>query len=314
MSRYIVQRLFALLVVQFSITLIVFFLIRLVPGDLVDFIFAQYMSSGRMDQIRALWGLDRPVTEQYLDWLGRLLRGDFGSSLLRGRPILDDIVLRFPVTAQLSAIAAVWSIVVGIALGVVAARRPNGAIDGLVTSVTLLGLATPHFWLATLLIYFFAVQLGWFPAVGYVPFKENPLLSVQSLVLPALALGTTMAAAVMRMTRSAMLEVLSQDYVRTARAKGVQERGVLSRHALKNAMIPVLTLIGTETGKLLGGSLIIEQIFAIPGIGQYAVNSIFTRDYPVLQASVLVIASSYVAINTLVDIGYAALDPRVKYG
>jgi peptide/nickel transport system permease protein len=314
MTRYIVQRLFALLVVQFSITLIVFFLIRLVPGDLVDFIFAQYMSSGRMDQIRALWGLDRPVVEQYLDWLSRLLRGDFGNSMLRGRPILDDIVSRFPVTAQLSAIAAAWSIVVGIALGVVAARRPNGAIDGLVTSVTLLGLATPHFWLATLLIYFFAVQLGWFPAVGYVPFKENPLLSVQSLVLPALALGTTMAAAVMRMTRSAMLEVLSQDYVRTARAKGVQERGVLSRHALKNAMIPVLTLIGTETGKLLGGSLIIEQIFAIPGIGQYAVNSIFTRDYPVLQAAVLVIASSYVAINTLVDIGYAALDPRVKYG
>jgi len=312
-THYIVQRVLALVAVQFGITLIVFFLIRLVPGDLVDFIFAQYMSSGRMNEIRALWGLDRPVIDQYLDWLGRLMQGDFGRSMLSGRPITSDILMRFPVTVQLSAMAAAWSVVVGISLGVVAARRPNGKIDGLVTSLTLLGLATPHFWLATLLIYLFAVQLGWFPAVGYVSFREDPLRSLQSLVLPALALGTTMAAAVMRMTRSAMLEVLSQDYIRTARAKGNPERSVLSRHALKNAMIPVLTLVGTETGKLLGGSLIIEQIFAIPGLGQYAVNSIFTRDYPVLQAAVLVVASSYVMINTLVDIGYAVVDPRVKY-
>src|SRR5689334_5348380 len=170
--------------------------------------------------------------------------------------------------------AAAWSVVVGIGLGVVAARRPNGKVDGLVTSLTLLGLATPHFWLATLLIYLFSVQLGWFPAVGYVSLWDDPLQSLRSLALPALALGTTMAAAVMRMTRSTMLEVLSQDYIRTARAKGDRERDVLARHALKNAMIPVLTLVGTETGKLLGGSLIIEQIFAIPGIGQYAVNSI----------------------------------------
>jgi peptide/nickel transport system permease protein len=313
MTRYIVQRVLALLAVQFGITLIVFFLIRLVPGDLVDYIFAQYMNSGRMNEIRALWGLDRPVVEQYLDWLGRLLQGDFGRSLLTGRPITNDILMRFPVTAQLSAMAATWSVVVGISLGVVAARRPNGKVDGLVTSVTLLGLATPHFWLATLLIYLFAVRLGWLPAIGYVSLRDDPLHSIQSMVLPALALGTTMAAAVMRMTRSAMLEVLSQDYIRTARAKGNREFGILSRHALKNAMIPVLTLVGTETGKLLGGSLIIEQIFAIPGIGQYAANSVFTRDYPVLQAAVLVVASSYVMINTLVDIGYAMVDPRVKY-
>jgi peptide/nickel transport system permease protein len=313
MTRYIVQRVLALLAVQFGITLIVFFLIRLVPGDLVDYIFAQYMSSGRMNEIRALWGLDRPAVLQYVDWLGRLLQGDFGRSLLTGRPITNEILTRFPVTAQLSAMAAAWSVVAGISLGVVAARRPNGKVDGLVTSVTLLGLATPHFWLATLLIYLFAVQLGWFPAIGYVSLRDDPLRSIQSLVLPALALGTTMAAAVMRMTRSAMLEVLSQDYVRTARAKGNREFGILSRHALKNAMIPVLTLVGTETGKLLGGSLIIEQIFAIPGIGQYAANSVFTRDYPVLQAAVLVVASSYVMINTLVDIGYAVVDPRVKY-
>jgi peptide/nickel transport system permease protein len=313
MTNYIAQKLVALLVVQFGITLVVFFLIRLVPGDIVDFIFAQYMSSQRMDEIRALWGLDRPAVEQYVDWLSRLMQGDFGRSMLTGRSITSDIVNRFPVTLQLSAMAAAWSVVAGVALGTVAARRPNGKLDGFVSCITLLGLATPHFWLATLLIYFFAVRLDWLPAVGYVSLREDPLGSFQSLILPALALGTTMAAAVMRMTRSALLEVLSQDYIRTARAKGNQERAVLTRHALKNAMIPVLTLIGTETGKLLGGSLIIEQIFAIPGIGQYAVNSIFTRDYPVLQAAVLVVASSYVIVNTLVDLGYAVIDPRVKY-
>jgi peptide/nickel transport system permease protein len=233
--------------------------------------------------------------------------------MLTGRSITGDIVNRFPVTMQLSAMAAAWSIVAGVTLGSIAARRPNGKLDGFVSAVTLLGLATPHFWLATLLIYFFAVQLDWLPAIGYVSLREDPLGSFQSLILPALALGTTMAAAVMRMTRSSLLEVLSQDYIRTARAKGSPERTVLTGHALKNAMIPVLTLIGTETGKLLGGSLIIEQIFAIPGIGQYAVNSIFSRDYPVLQAAILVVASSYVIVNTLVDIGYALIDPRVKY-
>jgi peptide/nickel transport system permease protein len=313
MTNYIAQKLAALLVVQFGITLVVFFMIRLVPGDIVDFIFAQYMSSQRMDEIRALWGLDRPAIEQYVDWLSRLVQGDFGRSMLTGRSITGDIVTRFPVTMQLAAMAAAWSIVAGVALGTVAARRPNGKLDGFVSCLTLLGLATPHFWLATLLIYFFAVRLDWLPAVGYVSLREDPLGSLQSLILPALALGTTMAAAVMRMTRSSLLEVLSQDYIRTARAKGNQERAVLTRHALKNAMIPVLTLIGTETGKLLGGSLIIEQIFAIPGIGQYAVNSIFSRDYPVLQAAVLVVASSYVIVNTLVDLGYAMIDPRVKY-
>jgi peptide/nickel transport system permease protein len=313
MTNYIAQKLVALLVVQFGITLVVFFMIRLVPGDIVDFIFAQYMSSERMDEIRELWGLDRPAVEQYVDWLSRLMQGDFGRSMLTGRSITGDIVTRFPVTMQLAAIAAAWSVVAGVALGTVAARRPNGKLDGFVSCITLLGLATPHFWLATLLIYFFAVRLDWLPAVGYVSLREDPLGSFQSLILPALALGTTMAAAVMRMTRSSLLEVLSQDYIRTARAKGNQERAVLTRHALKNAMIPVLTLIGTETGKLLGGSLIIEQIFAIPGIGQYAVNSIFSRDYPVLQAAVLVVASSYVIVNTLVDLGYALIDPRVKY-
>jgi peptide/nickel transport system permease protein len=314
MTRYIVQKLISLLAVQFGITLIVFFMIRLVPGDIVDYLYAQYMSSERLDQIRVLFGLDRPILVQYADWLGNLLHGDLGKSMLSGRPINTDIALHFPVTAELALFAVAWSVPLGVLFGVIAARRPYGKVDGFVTSVALLGVATPNFWAATLLVLFLAVYLGWFPAVGFVPFAENPVLNIRSLVLPGLALGTTMAAAVMRMTRSAMLDVLSQDYIRTGRAKGLPDQTLLARHALKNALIPVLTLIGTETGKLLGGSLIIEQIFAIPGIGQYAVSSIFSRDYPVLQASILVIASCYVLLNTLVDIGYAAADPRVKFG
>jgi peptide/nickel transport system permease protein len=313
-TRYLAQKLLSLLAVQFGITLVVFFLIRLVPGDVVDVLYGQYMSAQRVDEIRALFGLDRPVLVQYADWLGSLLRGDFGRSLVSGRSIAGDLAMRFPVTLELALLAMAWSVPAGITLGLIAARRPRGRVDGLVTTISLLGLATPNFWLATLLVLVLAVYLGWLPAVGYVAFTVDPLGNLRSLVLPALAMGTTMAAAVMRMTRSTMLDVLSQDYIRTARAKGLRDRAVLSRHALKNALIPVLTLIGTETGKLLGGSLVIEQIFAIPGLGQYAVNSIFSRDYPVLQAAVLLIASSYVIINTLVDIGYAVVDPRVSYG
>ncbi|HEY7062340.1 MAG TPA: ABC transporter permease [Chloroflexota bacterium] len=313
MTRYLAQKLLSLVAVQFGVSLVVFFLIRLIPGDVVDYLYGQYVSSQRIDEIRALFGLDRPLLVQYGEWLGRVLHGDFGRSLVSGRPIANDLAMRFPVTAELALLAAAWSIPVGVTLGVIAARRPYGKVDGLVSAIGLLGLATPNFWLATLLVLFLAVYLGWLPAVGYVAFAESPLGNLRSLVLPALALGTTMAAAVMRMTRAAMLDVLSQDYIRTARAKGLREPDTLARHALKNALIPVLTLIGTETGKLLGGSLIIEQIFAIPGIGQYAVNSIFSRDYPVLQAAVLLVASSYVIVNTLVDVSYAVIDPRVKY-
>ena len=265
MNRYIVQKLISLLLVQFGISVVVFYMIRLVPGDAVDYIYGLYMSSGRIEEIRALWGLDRPLVVQYLEWIGRVLQLDFGRSLISGYPIADEIFSRLPVTLHLSFMAGTWSVIFGVTLGVIASRYPNGKIDGLVTTTGILGLAMPHFWLATLLVLVFAVYLNILPSVGYVSLFEDPVESTLSLMLPSLALGTTMAAAVMRMARSAMLDVLAHEYIRTARAKGVRERRVFSRHALRNAFIPVLTLIGTETGKLLGGSLIIEQIFAIPG-------------------------------------------------
>lgn len=313
MARYLAQKLISLVAVLFGVSLVVFLLIRLIPGDVIDYLFEGRISQDMVAEARAYFGLDRPIYVQYGDWMGGVLRGDLGKSLLNRRSISEDLVRRFPVTAQLTLMAAAWSIVVGVALGVVAARRPYGLLDGLVTTLSLLGVATPNFWLATLLVLFLAAKLGWFPAIGYVSLAEDPLGSLRSLALPAMSLGTTMAAAVMRMTRSAMLEVLSQDYIRSAWAKGLMERAILGRHALKNAMIPVLTIIGIELGKLLGGSLIIEQIFALPGVGQYAVSAIFSRDYPVLQGAVLMIAASYVLVNTLVDIGYAIMDPRVTY-
>jgi peptide/nickel transport system permease protein len=271
------------------------------------------MSTQRLEEVRALFGLDRPVAVQYLDWLGGLLHGDLGKSMLSGRPIILDIALRLPITIQLSALAIAWSVPLGVLLGVTAARRPYGRTDGLVSVAGLLGLATPSFWLATLLVLAFSVRLKWFPAIGFVPLTDNLLEGMRSMALPSLCLGTTMAAAVMRMTRSSMLDVLSRDYIRTARAKGLREVSVEGRHALRNALVPILTLIGVETGKLLGGSLIIEQIFAIPGIGQYAASSVLTRDYPVLQATVLIVATCYVLINTLVDVSYVVVDPRIKY-
>jgi peptide/nickel transport system permease protein len=314
MLRYLVAKGLSLVAVEFGITLVVFFLVRLVPGDIVDYLYGQYMSSERLDEVRGLFGLDRPAVVQYLDWLGGILHGDLGKSLLSGRPIVADIALRLPVTLELTAVAIAWSVPLAIVLGLVAARHPYGRIDGVVSAAGLLGLATPSFWLATLLVLGLSVHLKWFPAIGFVPMTDNVVESLRSITLPALCLGTTMAAAVMRMTRSAMLDVLARDYIRTARAKGLREMDVGRRHALKNALVPVLTIIGIETGKLLGGSLIIEQIFAIPGIGQYAASSVLTRDYPVLQATVLIVATFYVVINTLVDVSYVLVDPRITYG
>jgi peptide/nickel transport system permease protein len=312
--RYIGYKLLSLVIVLLGMSLLVFFIVRLVPGDVVTYLYGLYMSAEQQNQVRALFGLDRPLWVQYFEWLGNLLQGNFGRSLISGRSIGGDILLRLPVTAQLAFMSALWSIPLAVGFGLLAARFPYGRIDGLLNAGALIGLATPGFWLASLLVLTFAVSLHWLPAIGYVPFAENPIASIRSLVLPSVCMGVAMAAAVMRMTRSAMLQVLSQEFVRTARAKGLGERPVVARHALRNALIPIATLIGAEIGRLLGGSLIIEQIFAIPGIGQYAATSILTRDYPVLQGTVLVVAGFYVVINTLVDISYAFIDPRVRLG
>ena len=314
MTRYIVLKLASLVLVLWGISLIVFFLIHLVPGDVVNVLMGQYATADRQAELRTIFGLDRPIHLQYLEWLGGVLQGDLGNSFFTGRSIKGDLLARFPVTLELSLVAAMWAVALGITLGVIAGVRPNTLIDGVASVVALIGMAMPSFWLATILILVFAVWLGWLPAIGFVPFSEDPVANLRGIILPSLSLGMIMAAAVTRMTRSAMLEIMAQDYVRTARAKGLREHQVLVRHALKNALLPVITIIGVEWAKLLGGSIIIEEIFAIPGIGQYAIKAIFARDYAAVQGTVLLIAATFVATNLLVDIAYVYIDPRVKYG
>lgn len=242
-----------------------------------------------------------------------MLQGDLGRSIVTGRPVLGEIVERFPVTLQLSLLAACFALVLAVPLGIVSATRPGTGSDAIAGLVTLVGLAVPGFWLATLLVLLFSLELAWLPPVGHVSMWDDPLESLRHMVLPAIALGGYMTATVMRTTRSAVLEVLAQDYVRTARAKGLSEPGVLARHVLRNALIAIATMSGIEVAKLLGGSLIIEQIFALPGMGRYAIEAIFARDYPIIQGTVLVVALTFVLINLLVDVLYVLIDPRVKY-
>lgn len=317
MTRYIVRRTLQVVPVLFGLSVAVFLMLRLIPGDVVDVILGTEgtASPERLAQIRRTFGLDRPYHEQYLEWAGGILTGDFGRSIRTSRPILPDLLARFPVTLQLTALAMIVSLALAIPLGVVSAVRRYSRADTAVRVIGLLGLSIPNFWLATMLILLVSTYLrGVLPTSGYVPPTQDLLGSFRSVLLPALALGTANMAILMRMTRSSMLEVLRQEYVTTARAKGLVERSVVYRHALRNALIPVVTVAGVQVGYLLGGAIIVEQIFALPGVGTLILNAITQRDYPVVQAGVLFVATSFVLVNLAVDILYAYLDPKIHYG
>lgn len=311
--RYILAKILDLVPILFGISLLIFFLIHLVPGDVISIMMFQQATPEKVREIRELFGLDRPLHIQYLHWIGRVLKGDLGRSIVTGRPVLTDIIERFPVTLELSILAALFSLALAIPFGILSGIRPRGAADALGNLVTLLGLAVPSFWLATILVLIFSVKLSWLPPIGYVSLFTDPVENLRRMALPAISLASYMTATVMRMTRSSFVEVLGQDFVRTARAKGLPERAVLLKHALRNTLISVTTMSGIEIAKLLGGSLIIEQIFALPGMGRYAVEAIFARDYPIVQGTVLVVALSFVLINLIVDTLYVFIDPRVKY-
>lgn len=313
MTRYIFTKLVSMVIIMWLVSLVVFLMVRLVPGDVIDVLYERFASPEQLDELRVLFGFSRPIHEQYFEWLWNVLHGDLGRAFLSGRSISGDLMQRFPITLELSLLAAMWAVAVGTTLGTIAGVRPYTGTDAFATIAALIGMATPNFWLATILILVFGAWLGWLPAVGYTPFLEDPVANLQHMILPATALGMTMAAAVTRMTRSAMLEVMAQDYVRTARAKGLMEQSVVLRHAMKNALLPVVTVVGVEWAKLLGGSVIIEQIFAIPGIGQYTITNIFNREYGAVQGAILLISATFVLTNLLVDIAYVFIDPRVKY-
>lgn len=317
MVRYLTQRFITLIPMLIGISIMVFGAIRLVPGD---FITAQLgteagmLSDTQRASLEAYYGLDVPPVEQYFSWMGNVLTGNLGMSIRQGRPVVDLIIDRFPATLELAIISVIIALLIGIPMGILSAIYRNSALDIFARLFAMVGLSIPNFLLGTLIIFVLSVYFGILPTSGnYVDLTEDLSLNLQQMIFPALALGTSFASSVMRMTRSSMLEVMSEDYIRTARSKGLRETVVIRGHALKNAMIPVVTLVGIEFGYLLGGAFIVEQIFAIPGIGRLLINAITQRDYALVQGVTLFIALNFVVINLIVDFAYTLLDPRVNY-
>ncbi len=306
MLRYIGNRLLASIPTVLLVTVLVFLILHLIPGDPAEIFLGDSRSTPEMlAQVRTEMGLDRPLHIQYLSYMGGVLQGDFGRSLNTNRPVLDEIVGRFPATLELTLAAMLIGTVLGTVLGIVSALFHNTWIDSAAMALALLGVSMPIFWMSLLLIFVFSVWLNWFPAIG-----EGGL---ERLVLPAFALGLISSSTLARLVRSSMLEVLGQDFVRTARAKGLTERVVVLRHALKNALIPTITVLGLQFGQLLGGAVITETIFARRGLGRLYVESILNKDFTMVQALTLFLAIAYVLINLLVDVAYAAVDPRIAY-
>ena len=313
MTQYVARRVISLLPVLFGISVLVFLLVHLIPGDVAQILLGTQATDQQIETLRRSFGLDRPLPIQYVDWLSHVLLGDFGVSLRTSRPVLPDLVSRFGVTLQLTLVSMVIALVVAIPLGVASAANRGRGSDAMARVLALLGLSIPNFWLGTMLILFVSVVLHWLPPVGFVSLLDNPWLGLQTLILPSLALGTAVAAFIMRMVRSSLLEVLRQDFIRTANAKGLRDNVVLYRHALKNAFIPVLTVIGVQVGYLLGGAVIVESIFSLPGMGRFLLDSINNRDYSIVQGGVLLIALIFSLVNLSVDLLYGWLDPRIRY-
>ncbi len=315
MATYIMQRVFQMIPVMVLATIISFSIIFLLPGDPALLILGDQLASDRAlyEAKRAELGLDRPLPIQYLDWLGKTARGDLGTSTRDRQPVTQGMRERLPVTMQLAAFSLVLALVIALPAGIISALKPNSKWDIASSLVAFGGIALPNFWFGILLIYLFAVVLKWLPPSGFVPFNEDPIQNLQRMIMPSITLGLGLSAVLMRQTRSSLLEVLHQDYMTTARAKGLSGKAVVLGHALKNALIPVVTVLGLQVGLLIGGSVITESIFSIPGIGRWAVDSITNRDFPVVQAVSLVMALGVLFANLLADIAYAYIDPRIHY-
>jgi peptide/nickel transport system permease protein len=312
---YVLKRALSLVPTLVGVTILIFLMIRLIPGTVVDQMIG---AEARVDEatkaeMRAYFGLDQPLPVQYWNWLSGLVRGDLGQSWRSGLPVSKMILDRLSVTAELALLALGVSLLVGIPLGIVSAVREDTPLDHVVRVTSLFSLSVPIFWQAAMLILALSLWFNWVPPVEYAPPTVDPVGNLKQMILPAIVLGTVVAAQVMRMTRSALLEVLRHDYVRTARAKGLAEQLVVSRHAFKNALIPIVTVIGVQVGYLLGGAVVTEEVFTLPGIGRLVLNAVWERDYPLVQGTILFIAALFMLSNLLVDLLYAYLDPRIRY-
>jgi peptide/nickel transport system permease protein len=311
--QYVIRRLLALVPVLLGISVIVFILVHLVPGDVVSILLGPTTSPQAREALRKLFGLDEPLHIQYLRWLVGVLHGDLGNSLRTGQPVLSSILDRFAVTLELTGLAMVIALLVGAPAGVIGAVKQYSKVDYAVTVFALAGLSVPNFLLATVMILVLSLSVRILPPSGFVPFGTDPGQNLRLMIMPALALGLGAASYITRITRSSVLETLRQDYVRTAYAKGLPSTLVIVRHALQNALIPIVTVVGIQLGYLLGGAVIVEAIFAVPGVGRLALDGINMRDYPVVQGTVLFITVVFVFINLAVDLLYAYLDPRIHY-
>jgi peptide/nickel transport system permease protein len=316
MSRYVLQRLFGLVGVLFGVSIVLFLALHLAPGDPAQLLLGPLVRPDDLARLREELGLDRPLPIQYLTWLGHVLQGDLGRSIASHRPVLIEIVERFQATALLAGASLLISAVVGITVGVLAAINRGGWIDRASMVLALISMSTPSFWLGMVFIIVFSLVLGVLPGSGMIsPRGDGGVLDVLAhLILPALTLAAVPTAIISRLTRSSMLEVIGLDYVRTARGKGLSERRLVIRHVLPNALIGVATLVGIEAGYLLAGAVLVETVFAWPGLGSLLVTSILKRDFPLVQGGVMLIALSYVLINLATDLAYAYLDPRIRYG
>jgi peptide/nickel transport system permease protein len=309
---FLTRRLAISIVTLFLITLIVFTGVRMIPGDPARVMAGTDADEAGLQEIRAKYGLNDPIPVQYFRWLTLALQGDLGESIRTREPVTKTVALKLPITMQLAGFSLLIAIGIAIPAGVFSAVRRNTVWDLAANAVSLCGVSIPSFWLGIMLILFLAVRLHLLPASGFVPFFQDPLGNLQRMLMPAFVLGASLAAVLMRQTRNSMIEVMSANYIRTAYSKGLAERVVVFRHALRNGLIPIVTVLGLQMGALMGGAVVTEQIFVVPGFGRLIVEAVFTRDYPLVQGVVLITASAYVLINLLVDVSYSLLNPRIR--
>jgi peptide/nickel transport system permease protein len=314
MGRYLLRRSVESVITLFLATIVVFLGIRALPGDPARTLAGEESDPESVAEVRAAYGFDQPLPVQYVRYLGKAFTGDLGTSPRTGLPVAETIMHALPVTLELALLSMLVAVLIGLSAGVVAAVRRRGPAEWASNSVALLGLSVPNFWLGQMGILLFAIYFGVLPASGFVPFFEDPVENLRRMIMPALVLGTGLAALIMRQTRSSMLEALTADYVRTARAKGLLRRQVILGHALRNSLIVVTTIVGLELGALISGAVVTESIFVLPGFGRLTLDAVFTRDYPMIQGVVLFTATAYIVINLLVDILYSVIDPRIRVG
>jgi len=313
MRQYVLKRMLLIVPTLLLVSAIIFSLQRMIPGDVVVLMFEEKAYAKDLEALRAKLGLDRPVYLQYVTWIGRVVQGDLGESLWTKRPVLEEITRRLPISAQLGTMAIIVALCLALPIGILAAIRQDTILDYITRSSAIVGLSVPAFWKATLVIVLPSIWFGWAPPLQFTPLMQDPWQHFSQFILPAIILGIGSGAGIMRLTRALMLEVLRQDYIRTAWSKGLRERRVVLRHALKNAIIPVVTVVGLQIGQVASGTVIMETIFGLPGMGRFLVDAAFQRDYPVVQGVNLLIASTIVVVNLLVDMTYAYLDPRIRY-